>query len=71
MRQVRNPFCAGHGCLTLGEVCIMSRKPPSMDTWSDADFCLKCSKDILVLIGPALNGIAKPLKKSSGDVEKS
>ena len=56
-------FEATHGCLTLGEVCVMSRKPPSMATWSDADFCLKCSKDILVLIGPALQGITTTLRK--------
>ena len=34
-------FVQTHGCLTLGEVCVMSRKPPSMETWSDADFCIK------------------------------
>ncbi len=46
------------GAVSIGEISVLTKSKKGLsDTWSEIDFCAPCSKTILKLIGPALDGL--------------
>lgn len=56
-------FAWKRGCVTIELLHVVSKPRPDgnrNDTWSEIDFCPKCSVLVLDVVGKALNGLRRP-----------
>ena len=52
------------GCVSIEQLYVSSKRDPdTLQTWSDINFCSKCSPAVLDAIGPAIQDVKRPRRK--------
>lgn len=61
------------GLVTIESIGVYVEIKPDGETtqpWTDLDFCASCSKDVLEVVGDAINNVAETIAEAKAEASK-